>query len=34
MYMLFMILNPKDKNLDSKMLSVMLGYEDRMLSIP
>ncbi len=33
MYTLFMILNPRDKNLDSKMLSVMLGYEDRMLNI-
>jgi hypothetical protein len=33
MYSLFMILNPRDKNLDSKMLCVMLGFEDRTLEI-
>lgn len=33
MYALFMILNPRDKNLDSRMLCVMLGYEDRTLNI-
>jgi hypothetical protein len=33
MYSLFMVLNPRDKNLDSRMLCVMLGYEDRTLNI-
>ena len=28
MYALFMILHPREKELDSKMLSIMLGYED------
>jgi hypothetical protein len=33
MYTLFMILNPRDKDLDSRMLGIMLGYEDRSLNI-
>jgi hypothetical protein len=33
MYTLFMILNPRDANLDSRMLGIMLGYEDRSLNI-
>lgn len=28
MYALFMILHPREKELDSRMLSIMLGYED------
>ena len=28
MYVLFMILHPREKELDSRMLSIMLGYED------
>ncbi len=32
MYTLFMILNPGDKSLDSKMLGIMLGHEDRTLN--
>jgi hypothetical protein len=33
MYALFLILNPRDKDMDSRMLAVMLGYEDRTLSV-
>jgi hypothetical protein len=33
MYTLFIILNPRDKELDSRMLGIMLGYEDRTLNI-
>ena len=28
MYALFMILHPREKELDSRMLSIMLGFED------
>ncbi|WP_325377183.1 hypothetical protein [Methanocella sp.] len=33
MYALFLILNPRDKDMDSRMLAIMLGYEDRTLNI-
>ena len=33
MYALFLILNPRDKDMDSRMLAIMLGYEDRTLSV-
>jgi archaellum component FlaD/FlaE len=33
MYALFMILHPREKELDSRMLSIMLGYEDSSMNM-
>jgi archaellum component FlaD/FlaE len=33
MYALFMILHPREKELDSRMLSIMLGYEDSSMNL-